>query len=176
MRAFIPFKKKFYNLLGIESVCYCAKANRLINKSNTTEWLRKIWTGNQIPTARFQLSSPFCRCRFHLLDLFVFQGHLICSRISFIRTRCKLYIAEYIIALLKLLGMTITTTFPSVPRYHIVRGVCCGIPPYFFSILLTHEGSHRELYQEFQPSYDFWVFCALFLFPIQLELHSSGFL
>ena len=23
-----------------------------------------------------------------------------------------------------------------------------------FSILLTHEGSHREVYQEFQPSYD----------------------
>ena len=23
-----------------------------------------------------------------------------------------------------------------------------------FFILLTHEGSHREIYQEFQPSYD----------------------
>ena len=24
----------------------------------------------------------------------------------------------------------------------------------FFPILQTHEGSHREIYQEFQPSYD----------------------
>ena len=24
----------------------------------------------------------------------------------------------------------------------------------FVSILLTHEGSHREVYQDFQPSYD----------------------
>ena len=26
-----------------------------------------------------------------------------------------------------------------------------------FFILLTHEGSHREIYQEFQPCYD--IFC-----------------
>ena len=36
--------------------------------------------------------------------------------------------------------------------------VNCNVNLYFFCfILLTHEGSHREIYQEFQPSYD--IFC-----------------
>ena len=29
----------------LESICYRTRANRLINESNTTEGLNKIWTG-----------------------------------------------------------------------------------------------------------------------------------
>ena len=29
--------------------------------------------------------------------------------------------------------------------------------PFFSFILLIHEGSHREVYQEFQPSYDIFL-------------------
>ena len=35
-------------------------------------------------------------------------------------------------------------------------------------ILLTHEGSHREVYQDFQPSYDIFRRCCKGLFRPQI--------
>ena len=44
------------------------------------------------------------------------------------------------------------------------------VPGNFFSfILLIHEGSHREVYQEFQPSYD--IFCRWYTGQL-LTLHQ----
>ena len=38
-------QKKFCDPVGIESICYHTRVNWLIDESNMTEWLRKIWTG-----------------------------------------------------------------------------------------------------------------------------------
>ena len=35
----------FCDPVVLESICYCKRAKRLINKDNTTGGLRKIWTG-----------------------------------------------------------------------------------------------------------------------------------
>ena len=35
----------FCDPVVLESICYCKRAKRLINKDNTTRGLRKIWTG-----------------------------------------------------------------------------------------------------------------------------------
>ena len=47
----IPFKSPVQILLRhpvvFESICYCTRANRLRNESNTTAALRKIWTGRR---------------------------------------------------------------------------------------------------------------------------------
>ena len=62
--------------------------------------------------------------------------------------------------------------------------VACLVICLFFFILLTHEGLHREVYQEFQPSYDIFhrsgakgcsdhMFCALPAYTAQLlTLHQ----
>ena len=41
-------------------------------------------------------------------------------------------------------------------------------PTFFYFILLIHEGSHREVYQEFQPSYDIFHRCRQGLFRPQV--------
>ena len=37
----------FFNLVVLESICYSTRAKQLINEGNTTEGLRKIWTGDE---------------------------------------------------------------------------------------------------------------------------------
>ena len=39
----------FWDPVVLESICYRTRANRLINESKTTGWLRKIWTGSSSP-------------------------------------------------------------------------------------------------------------------------------
>ena len=39
---------------------------------------------------------------------------------------------------------------PTDPR--LAKKLCVSVLLIFFSILLTHEGSHREAYRDFQPS------------------------
>ena len=45
-----PTKKKFCNPVVLESICYRTRAYRLINESNTTIGLRKIWMGMPRPS------------------------------------------------------------------------------------------------------------------------------
>ena len=66
------------------------------------------------------------------------------------------------------------------PMFCSDKSIVCN---YFFSfILLTHEGSHGEVYQEFQSSYDIFsrrcqgLFCAPPAYTAQLlTLYQLGF-
>ena len=40
-----PVQNFLCDPIGIQSICYHTRANRLMNESNTTGWLEKYWTG-----------------------------------------------------------------------------------------------------------------------------------
>ena len=48
--------------------------------------------------------------------------------------------------------LTQSLQYALTPQSSLVANISSGLV--FVSILLTHEGSHREVYQEFQPNYD----------------------
>ena len=68
-----PQPNFFLDPVVLESICYRRRANRLTNKSKTTGWLRKIWTGLSL--------VPFLFAFFHLLDAIglLFRMHHLLS-------------------------------------------------------------------------------------------------
>ena len=63
-------KKKFFDPVILELICYRARANRLINESNTTGGVRKIWTGSGILFLIWHVSSAL---------LFMYQVCVRCA-------------------------------------------------------------------------------------------------